>query len=144
MDSFSTLALGIDLHLVPTSDGGRQTALKGGCDAGNRFTYRPNWGLPGWEDGEQTAAPVLSFSRSNIQPGDDVLAVIVPLFPAEVPAWRDLAVGDGLRMYEGPRICGRGAVLWVKPATWYMPKDEEERLARWLAGSWLSQPGGAL
>ena len=134
MFSVSTFALGIELHLVPTAEGGRLTPLLGGCEPGNRFTYRPNWGLPEWVDGEQTAAPVLGFSRSDIQPGDDVRAIIVPLFPVEVPAWQDVAVDHVLRMYEGSRICGRGVVVWVEPATWHMPKDEEEQLARWLAG----------
>jgi hypothetical protein len=134
MEPISTLAIGIDLHLVPTAEGGRRTALLGGCDPGSRFTYRPNWGLPGWVDGEQTGAPVLGFSRSDIQPGDHARAVIVPIFPTEVPAWHDIAVSDVLGMYEGSRICGRGTVLWVKPTTWRMPEDEEVRLTRWLAG----------
>lgn len=134
MDPVRTIALGIELHLVPTAEGGRQTPLLGGCEPSSRFTYRPNWGLPGWADGEQTAAPVLGFSRSDIQPGDDVRAIIVPLFAVEVAAWQDVAVGRALRMYEGSRICGRAVVIWVKPASWPMPKDDEEQLAGWLAG----------
>lgn len=134
MDPFETLAIGLELRLVPTAEGGRQTPLLGGSAPENRFTYRPNWGLPGWADGEQTAAPVLGFSRSDIHPGDTVRAVAVPLFPAEVPAWRTVAVGDTLRMYEGSRICGYGVVAWVAPATWHMPIDEQEEFSRWLAG----------
>lgn len=134
MEPLRTLVLGINLHLVSTADGGRRTALAGGCELGDRFTYRPNWGLPGWADGEQTGAPVLGFSRSGIQPGDDARAVIVPMYPAEVPAWHDVEVGEALRMYEGSRICGRAVVVWTEPATWRMPKDDEARLVRWLTG----------
>ncbi len=133
MDPIRALALGIELHFVPTAEGGRKTALPGGCEPVDRFTYRPNWGLPGWVDGDQTGAPVLGFSRSDIQPGDDVRAVIVPMFPEDVPAWHDVAAGDVLRMYEGSRICGLGVVVWVEEVTWRMPKDEEDRLGQWLA-----------
>lgn len=133
MDPFETLAIGLELKLVPTAEGGRQTPLLGGSEASSRFTYRPNWGLPGWANGEQTAAPVLGFSRSDIRPGDAVRAVAVPLFPAEMPAWRAVAVGDTLRMYEGSRICGRGLITWLAPTTWPMPVEEQERFAQGLA-----------
>ncbi|MEV7962517.1 hypothetical protein [Oerskovia paurometabola] len=135
MDPVSTVALGIELHLVPTAEGGRRSPLLGGSEPGVRFTYRPNWGLPGWPDGDQTAAPVLGFSRVDIRPGDNVRAVIVPLFPVEVPTWRGVVAGDELKMYEGSRICGRGYVVWVEEATWPMPEDEAERFVRWLADS---------
>ena len=101
----------------------------------NRFKYRPNWGLPGWADGDQTAGPVLGFSHVNIQPGEDVRAVVVPLFPERVTAWREVEPRDTLRMYEGSRICGRGIVCWVEPATWHMADDEQEHFAQWLSGS---------
>jgi len=132
MDPVSTIALGINLRFLPTAEGGRHTLLVGGSQPPVRFTYRPNWGLPGWPDGDQTAAPVLGFSRVDIQPGDDVRAVIVALFPVEVPMWRAVVAGDELRMYEGSRVCGRGHVAWVKGAIWPMPEDEEDRFARWL------------
>lgn len=134
MDPVSTVALGIDLHLVPTTEGGRRTPLVGGCAPPDRFTYRPNWGLPRWPDGDQTAAPVLGFSRVGIQPGDDVRAVIVPLFAVEVPGWHSVVVGDELRMYEGARVCGRAVVARVERATWPMPNDQQDRLAGWLVG----------
>jgi hypothetical protein len=127
------LAIGIELHLVSTNEGGRQTALLGGCEPQNRFKYRPNWGLPGWAEGDQTAGPVLGFSRSNIQPGEDARAVLVPLLPEQVPAWHEVEPGDTLRMYEGSRTCGRGVVVWLEPATWYLPNDDEVRFARWLS-----------
>lgn len=100
MEPIETVAVGLELRLVPTDEDGRQAPLLGGSAQDNRFTYRPNWGLPGWAEGEQTAAPVLGFSRSDIRPGDTVRAVAVSLFPAELPAWRDVVVGDELRIYE--------------------------------------------
>lgn len=131
VEPIDTLALGIDLKLVPTAEGGRATPLLGGHEVGHRFTYRPNWGLPGWPDGEQTAAPVLGFSRSNIAPGESARAIIVPLF-VELVRWSDVHDGDELRMYEGSRICGTARVCWVKRATCPMPADEQEMLLPWL------------
>jgi hypothetical protein len=134
VDPVPVLALGVDLSLVGTADGGRVTPLRGGYDPECRFTYRPNWGLPGWPDGEQTAGPVLGFSRTNVHPGEKVRAIVVPLFVEHYPEWRDVAPGDVLRMYEGSRVCGLGHVRWVEAATWYMPDDEQERLVAWLDG----------
>lgn len=135
MEPVRTVAIGIDLDLVPSNEGGRQTPLLGGYAAKDRFTYRPNWGLPGWGDGEQTAGPVLGFSRTNVLPGDQVRAILVPLFIDHAPEWLDVRPGAVLRMYEGASVCGFGHVRWIKPATWHMPEDEQESLA-----GWLSQP----
>jgi hypothetical protein len=132
MEPITAVAIGIDLDLVPTVEGGRQTPLLGGHAEENRFAYRPNWGLPGWADGEQTAGPVLGFSRTNIEPGERTRAILVPLFPEHAPGWLDVEPNDVLRMYEGPRICGQGVVRWVEPATWPMPDGEQDRLIRWL------------
>jgi hypothetical protein len=133
MESVSTVAIGIDLDLVTSEDGGRQTPLLGGYAKENRFTYRPNWGLPGWADGDQTAGPVLGFSSTNVHPGDRTRAILVPLFIDHAPQWLDVRPDDVLRMYEGARVCGYGHVRWAKPATWHMPEDEQERLVDWLA-----------
>lgn len=131
METTDTLALGIDLKLVSTNEGGRETPLLGGHEPEKRFTYRPNWGHPGWPDGDQTAAPVLGFARSNIIPGESVRAIIVPLF-VDVGQWREVREGHELRMYEGSRICGRARVCWIKHATWRMPVEEQEALLSWL------------
>jgi len=133
MEPITTLAIGIDLGFVPTAEGGRQTPLLGGYAKEYRFNYRPNWGLPGWPEGDQTAGPVLGFSRTNIRPGERTRAILVPLFPERVPAWLDVQPNDELRMYEGSRICGRGLVQWVEPAIWPMPGDEQDRLVSLLA-----------
>ena len=128
-----TVALGLDLRLARTEDGGRQTPLLGGHDEQHRFQYRPNWGLPGWQDGDQTMGPVLGFSRSHIHPGEETRAVIVAVLIESVPDWRSVGLGAELRMYEGSRICGRAIVRWVEPATWLMPIDEQARHAQWLS-----------
>ncbi|MGO4249452.1 hypothetical protein AB4Y87_19740 [Paenarthrobacter sp. RAF54_2] len=138
MDPTTTWALGIDLLLL--REGGRQSPLLGGHAVENRFKYRPNWGLPGWPVGEQTAAPVLGFSKENIQLGESARAVIVPLFLDSVPAWAEVRPGDELRMYEGPRICGMGTVLWIERATWPTPADDQERLATWLSAPLGERP----
>lgn len=132
MTKISTLAIGVDLHFVSTAEGGRATPLPGGSKPDSRFTYRPNWGLPGWPDGEQSGAPVLGFSAENIQPGEDVRAILVPVFADRVPAWWQLKKGDELRMYEGSRICGRAVVQWIESANWHMSQEDQERVGRWL------------
>ncbi|QCX26952.1 hypothetical protein [Nocardioides jishulii] len=90
MEAVSTVAIGIDLDLMPSNEGGRQTPLLGGYAAKDRFTYRPNWGLPGWSDGDQTAGPVLGFSRTNVLPGEHVRAILLPLFIDHAPEWLDI------------------------------------------------------
>lgn len=132
MEPISTLAIGVDLHLTATKAGGRQGPLLGGTERGDRFTYRPNWGLPGWPDGDQTAAPVLGFSRTNIHPGEDARAVLVPLFPEKATAWRSVTPGASLRMYEGSRICGVAIVKWCEPTHWPVPQDEADKFAERL------------
>ncbi|MEV6284298.1 hypothetical protein [Kribbella sp. NPDC051770] len=133
MEAVSTLAIGVELHLVPTAEGGRDTALSGGHALADRFAYRPNWGLPRWGPGEQTAGPVLGFSTTDIQPGESTRAVLVPTIPDHFPTWRMVQRGDVLRMYEGPRVCGLGTVVWVETASWPMPAYEQEKLTRWLS-----------
>ena len=132
MEPVTVLAIGIDLDLVPTEDGGRARPLLGGYVPESRFTYRPNWGLPDWPGEKQTAGPVLGFSRTDVRPGEGVRAIVVALFLEHTPDWRGVGPGDVLRMYEGSRICGHRCVAWVKPATWPMPEDEQDRLVAWL------------
>lgn len=132
MEPVETAALGIELFLVATDDGGRRTGLLGGHGPEHRLTYRPNWGLPGWADGAQTGAPVLAFDRVDMQPGETVHAVIVPMLPSHVPAWSHIAPGDALRMYEGSRVCGRATVRWIEPTTWPVSDVDQERLVELL------------
>ncbi|MFK0072210.1 hypothetical protein [Arthrobacter woluwensis] len=132
METTSTLALGIELHLSTTGDGGRATSVTKGLSEAHRFKYRPNWGLPGWAVGEQAGAPVLAFSRSEVVPGHTVHAVIVPLAADKVPDWFKLAPGDLLRLYEGPRICGHATVTWVEASTWPMPSEAQDRFVQRL------------
>ncbi|GAA2080811.1 hypothetical protein GCM10009725_13270 [Aeromicrobium tamlense] len=132
MEPIGTIAIGIDLDFVPTAAGGRRTPLPGGRAPSTRFTYRPNWGLPGWADGVQTAGPILGFSRTGIRPGESARAIFVPLFVAEYPEWRGIKEADVLRLYEGSRVCAHGRVAWVVPATWPTPETEQAELLRWF------------
>src|SRR5690242_11337455 len=111
-DDRDTFAFGIELRLTSTDEGGRQTPILGGTDPQYRFRYRPNWGLPGMTPPDQTGAPVFAFSRENIAPGESCRAVIVAFFPVVVPRWATVGQGAELPMYEGPRVCGVGRVLW--------------------------------
>lgn len=144
MDPVCTLAIGIDLHFVSAADGGRISLLGGGNLSENRFRYRPNWGLPDRADGEQSAGPILGFSRTDVSPGEDVRAILVPLFVEKVPAWRNVHVGDGLRMYEGWQICGRAIVQWIEPTTWPMGNKDQERFVEWLTSDDAPSPADLL
>lgn len=131
VEAVRTFAVALDLRVLPTTEGGRRTSLLGGSDPEQRFTYRPNWGFPGWADGEQTAGPVFGFSEGDIAPGSEVRAVIVGLFPEHAP-WADLTEGSVLRMYEGSRVCGIASVVWVRPTTWRPDATEEDIFRDWL------------
>ena len=127
-----TYAFGLLLRLTSTEAGGRNTALLGGSGRQVRFRYRPNWGLPGMTASEQCGAPVLGFSRENIEPGGGVRAVILPLNPSTLPLWAAVEPGMRLALYEGLRICGIGQVLWRRGCVSPLALDDETRFSAWL------------
>jgi hypothetical protein len=120
------------LQFTTTAQGGRRTPLLGGAGPEARFTYRPNWGLPQMTPPDQTGAPVLAFSAQHIHPGDQVRVVIVPPYPQMVPEWTHVAIGDVLPMYEGPRVCGHGRVLWRRDTHLPVPEPDEQRFRAWV------------
>ncbi len=132
VDASPALALGIELHLTPTSEGGRSKPL---LDlAARRWAFRPNWGLPSMTPPAQTGAPVLAFSRDTVLPGESVYAVIATPFPELVDQWRlEVEPGVELAMYEGARIYGHATVIWRTDITLPLGQHEEHRLMRWLA-----------
>jgi len=132
VDSYPAIALGIDLSLTSTEDGGRSGPLMNISD--RLWPYRPNWGLPSMAPTEQSGAPVLAFSRDVVLPGESVHAVIVTLFPDMVARW-DLEVVPRvvLPMYEGARVCGHGTVLWRTAITLPLGEPDKQRFLRWLA-----------
>jgi len=70
------LAIGLDLRLLTTGEGGRRTPVRLDIP----FQYRPNWGLVGMPDREQVGAPVFCASSVEVTPGSSARAVIIPLF----------------------------------------------------------------
>lgn len=132
MDPVRTFAFGVDLQLARTDEGGRLTALPGGFDDPH-FQYRPNWGLPGWEAGEQTAGPIFGFTHTDLSLGSTTRAVLVALFPDHVAGWAQVVEGDVLRMYEGSKVCGFASVRWAKQATWPATDVEVAAYRSWLA-----------
>jgi hypothetical protein len=125
------LAIGLDLTLVPTAEGGRKTPVL--------FTeplrYRPNWGLPGMTGTDQTGAPVLCSSTGTLAPGDSARAVIIPLTDWHMTEWRLLNEGDTLRMFEGPRICGHAVVRWSENTSRPIPGTDKNRFSAWANSS---------
>jgi hypothetical protein len=126
---------GIELTLVATEDGGRQTALLGGAGPGFEFQYRPNWGLPGMTPPEQSGAMVYGFSRQDVTPGSSCRAVIVQLVPATVQ-WQQVHEGLTLPCYEGNRVVANGHVRWREDVEDITDVDK----IRWLA--WLTDAEG--
>ena len=101
--------IGVRLVLVPTQNGGRRGPVLDG-----RFSYRPNWTLPGatgWT--EQAGAPLLCLAPRSLSPGQTGFAVLVPVL---IEAWRHLRVGQELGMLEGARRCGSAVVLAIEAA----------------------------
>lgn len=125
------LAIGLELMLVPTAQGGRTTSIR--FDAPP--SYRPNWGLPGSVGTEQTGAPVLCCSVRMLAPGESARAVIIPLTDAHLTEWRLLVVGDRLRMFEGPRVCGHAIVLWAQGTHRPVPSTDEAWFRAWTRSS---------
>ena len=131
MQDCLALALGLDLTLVGSEEGGRQTPLLNLPDAG--WSYRPNWGLPSMTPPDQTGAPVLAFSQPEVAPGDRARAVIITPFPEMVDQWRrEVVPGVVLPMYEGSRVCGHGKVMWSVEVRLPLSEREETRLLQWL------------
>jgi hypothetical protein len=125
------LAIGLDLTLVPTAEGGRQTPVL----FSEPIRYRPNWGLPGMTGTDQTGAPVLCSSAHTLAPGDSARAVIIPLTDAHMTEWRLLNEGDALRMFEGPRICGHAVVRWSENTSRPIPATDKNRFSAWANSS---------
>lgn len=126
------LAVGVELYVIPTEEGGRVHPIGG--DDYPELAYRPNWGLPEMTPPEQTGAPVLCFAHTPVELGDTVRAVIIPMYPDAVPGWSTLRIGDALPMYEGTRVCGRGTVAWVLAADRPLSDSDREHLYEWVAG----------
>lgn len=136
-----TPVFGVRLRLVRTEDGGRAAPLGGGAGEERRYAYRPNWGLPGMTPPDQAGAVVLGFSRADIAPGEEALAVVVPFTDDAVSTWRDVAPGVVLPCYEGVRVAAHGEVLWRREASLPFEPDELERFERWLADPSGEPPG---
>ena len=131
VDSYPAIALGIDLHLTPATEGGRSLPLLNLSD--RTSIYRPNWGLPSMTPPEQSGAPVFAFLRDRVGPGESAHAVIVTLFPEMVDQWNlEVEQGVVLPMYEGARVRGYGTVLWREHKTLPLNEAYEHRFFGWL------------
>jgi len=131
VDSYPSIAFGLELHVTPTEEGGRTRPLLNVPD--QPWTYRPNWGLPSMTPPAQTGAPVLSFSRDEVLPGEKVYAVISPPFPEMVDQWNlEVEPGVVLPMYEGSRVCGHGTIMWRTNVLLPLEEREKQRFLRWL------------
>lgn len=134
------LAVGVELTLLTTEDGGRRHPIGG--DEYPPCRYRPNWGLPGMRPPEQAGAPVQCFGHFPVMLGDTLRAVLIPLAP-ELPGWRDLRGGEVLPMYEGARVCGRATVVWIGAVTLPLPESDAASFAAWARGGYETGPPGA-
>ncbi len=83
---------------------------------------------------EQVGAPVLRFGKEPLAPGESARAVIIPLAPPSMDLWRQVKVGDDLRMFEGPQICGCGIVRWISEIERPIPDFDDKRFVDWADG----------
>lgn len=127
-----TLVVGIELRLLPTSEGGRRGPLIDVPD--EQWRYRPNWQLPTMTGAEQSGAPVLGYSADAVLPGGaPVNAVIAVLVPDMVPRWAaEVVPGVVLPLLEGPRVVGHGTVLWTKKAPIPIDTAHVSEFRSWL------------
>jgi Bacterial PH domain len=125
------LAIGLDLTVVPTAEGSRQTPLL----VTGQLRYRANWGLPGMTGTGQTGAPLLCSSAFTLAPGDSARAVIIPLTDEHMSEWRLLGQGDRLRLFEGPRVCGHAVVRWSESTSLPVPSTDTDRFSIWANSS---------
>lgn len=94
------------LRLLPTSDGGRRTAMASG--------YRSHWAFPPEVHDERHDAP-LTFEAGPehwLAPGGEATVRLHPLVPELWPAVRP---GLVLTLLEGARVIGNAEVLEVVP-----------------------------
>lgn len=131
MDGHPSLALGLRLRLTTPDEGGRRTPIGVSGEPVGQFQYRPDWALPHAPE-RLTAAPVVGFSRTPVEPGATVRAVIVSLWPQSLSIWQKVVLGDILRMHEGARVCGLGTVLCVRPVSLPLSRTESSALEAWL------------
>ena len=93
----------VDLELVATRDGGRQGKINVG--------YRSSWDTGDrLDDGAVHVhdAPIIGLQDDPLSPGARTIAQIRPVSPEY---WRDVGVGDQLRMLEGRTLVGNARVL---------------------------------
>jgi hypothetical protein len=128
------LAVGVDLRLIPTAEGGRRTPVL----LDEPLRYRPNWGLAGMTGLDQVGGPVLCSSAAQVAPGESARVVIIPLAEQSLPLWRQVHDGDELRMFEGPRVCGLARVQWTEKTRRPVPEADHARYRAWAAsdGRW--------
>jgi hypothetical protein len=124
------LALGLDLRLLTSGEGGRRSSLL--LDA--PFRYRANWGLAGMPDLEQVGAPVFCSSVATLPPGGRARVVIVPMVDQSLRLWRGVRAGDAIRLFEGARVCGLATVVWVADTWRPVPARDEARFCDWVSG----------
>lgn len=132
MESFQSLAFGLDLEVTPVSEGGRSAPIDT-SGVNSDYRYRPNWGLPEMVPTDQTGAPVWHFSSDVVNPGDRVKAVIVVPYPMTVDDWNlQVDIGSRLPMYEGSRVCGVGTVLWKRSVEVPLNNVDRAEFSSWL------------
>jgi hypothetical protein len=120
------LVFGISLALVRTEDGGRHKPIVG--------TYSPDWSIPGMSEGWLVGGPVLCLGKPLLVPGETTRAVITPSSPDGLRLWETVTVGDDLQMFEGARLCGIGAVEWMRSIGRTISASEMERFVAWVEG----------
>ena len=132
VDDQPWIALGVDLRLTTTDEGGRSKPL--GIGPYDRYQYRPDWHLPELPDKKLTGAPVLCFGNFPLALGDSTRAVIVPLYEGSLRLWHRVRPGHILKMHEAPRVCGIASVAWLAKTQHRIPENDETAFRVWTHG----------
>lgn len=90
------------LRLLTTEEGGRRTAIMSG--------YRSCWGFPADVHDEMHDGPLLIDDQDQIEPGNEAVVSLHPLFPE---LWPKVLPGMRLGMFEGSRQVGEATVIEI-------------------------------
>lgn len=90
------------LQLLPTDAGGKTKS------AAN--TYSPMWSKEDRDPKDLVSGRVLLMRPGVLEPGEEALAIVVPLVPEN---WAEWVAGDMLYCYEGAHLVGRAVIECV-------------------------------
>lgn len=115
MDQVSILAIEVDLDLVPTEDGRRETPQLAGCGE-ERIHVPTNLDRPAGRR-RPDCSPHPRISRTSIPPRGTGNGNLGRHSLDQVAGWRGVRPDELLRIHEGTRTCGHERVCCIESRT---------------------------